>query len=78
LFACCANFEVHPNAEIYLSLPGLGPTLGARVLAEFGDDRTRFDHPKARKNYAGKSPVTKQSGTRREEDVAWPSLEAAA
>ncbi len=73
-----AHFEVHPNAEIYLSLPGLGPTLGARVLAEFGDDRTRFDHPTARKNYAGTSPITKQSGTRREEDVAWPALEAAA
>jgi transposase len=73
-----AHFEVHPDAEIYLSLRGLGPTLGARVLAEFGDDRTRFDHPKARKNYAGTSPITKQSGTRREEDVAWPSLEAAA
>ncbi len=60
-----AHFEMHPDAEIYLSVPGLGPTLGARVLAEFGDDRTRFDHPKARKNYAGTSPITKQSGTRR-------------
>jgi transposase len=59
------EFEMHPDAEIYLSLPGLGKVLGARVLAEFGDDRARFDNPKARKNYAGSSPITRASGTRR-------------
>jgi transposase len=59
------SFENHPDAEIYRSLPGLGIVLGARVLSEFGDDRTRFAHPKARKNYAGSSPITKTSGTRR-------------
>src|SRR5256886_8237822 len=59
-----SHFELHPDAEIYLSLPGLGFILGARVLAEFGDDRTRFDNPKARKNYAGMAPITKASGTR--------------
>jgi transposase len=59
------SFEKHPDAEIYRSLPGLGIVLGARVLSEFGDDRTRFAHPKARKNYAGSSPITKTSGTHR-------------
>jgi len=59
------SFEKHPDAEIYRSLPGLGIVLGARVLSEFGDDRTRFAHPKARKNYAGSSPITRASGTRR-------------
>lgn len=59
------SFEGHPDAELYRSLPGLGVVLGARVLSEFGDDRTRFAHPKARKNYAGNSPITKASGTRR-------------
>ncbi len=39
------SFEKHPDAEIYRSLPGLGIVLGARVLSEFGDDRTRFAHP---------------------------------
>ena len=58
------SFETHPDAEIYLSLPGLGRVLGARAMAEFGDDRTRFAHPKARKNYAGTAPITKASGTR--------------
>ncbi|HUZ88098.1 MAG TPA: transposase, partial [Candidatus Baltobacterales bacterium] len=49
----------------YLSLPGLGLVLGARAMAEFGDDRTRFLHPKARKSYAGTAPITKASGTRK-------------
>jgi len=60
-----ANFEMHPDAEIYLSLPGLGLVLGARAMAEFGDDRTRFLNPRARKNYAGTAPITKASGTRK-------------
>src|SRR2546423_1001108 len=54
-----ASFELHPDAEIYLSLPGLGKVLGARVMAEFGDDRTRFENPKARKSFAGTAPITK-------------------
>ena len=36
------SFEGHPDAEIITSLPGLSSVLGARVLAEFGDDRTRY------------------------------------
>jgi hypothetical protein len=35
------------------------------VLAEFGDDKDRFADAKARRNYAGTSPITKASGTRR-------------
>ena len=60
-----AGFGRHPDAEIYLSQPGLGPILAARVLAEFGDDPQRYADAKARKNYAGTSPITKASGTRR-------------
>jgi transposase len=59
------SFEAHPDAEILYSLPGLGGVLGARVLAEFGDDPARFDNAKARKCYAGTAPITKASGTRR-------------
>ncbi len=57
-----ASFGRHPAAEIVLSQPGLGTILGARVLAEFGDDPTRYTNPKARKNYAGTSPITRASG----------------
>ncbi|MEV6867283.1 transposase, partial [Streptosporangium subroseum] len=55
-------FGEHPAAEIILSQPGLGPVLGARVLAEFGDDPRRYASAKARKNYAGTSPITRASG----------------
>ena len=59
------HFGRHPDAEIYLSQPGLGPVLGARVLAEFGDDPHRYASAKARKNYAGTSPITRASGKRK-------------
>ena len=59
------HFGKHPDAEIYLSQPGLAVTLGARVLAEFGDDKTRYADAKARKNYAGTSPITRQSGKKK-------------
>ena len=54
-----AHFGQHPDAEIYLSQPGLGVVLGARVLAEFGDDPDRYADAKSRKNYAGTSPITR-------------------
>jgi hypothetical protein len=60
-----AGFEMHPDAEVVRSLPGLGTILGARVLGEFGDDPNRYAAPKSRKNYAGTSPITKTSGTKR-------------
>ncbi|CCM65983.1 transposase [Candidatus Microthrix parvicella RN1] len=56
------HFDEHPDADIYLSLPGLGVVLGARVLAEFGDDPDRYDTAKSRRNYAGTSPLTIASG----------------
>lgn len=59
------HFESHPDAEILRSLPGLGVVLGARVLGEFGDDPNRFKDARARKNYAGTSPITKASGKSR-------------
>jgi transposase len=59
------HFGEHPDTEIYLSQPGLGVVLGARVLAEFGDDKNRYANAKARKNYAGTSPITRQSGKRK-------------
>lgn len=56
------GFDEHPDAKIVRSLPGLGTVLGARVLGEFGDDRTRFATAKCRKNFAGSAPITKASG----------------
>lgn len=56
------SFSVHPDTDIYRSLPGFGVVLSARVLGEFGDDPERYSNAKARKNYAGTSPLTRASG----------------
>jgi transposase len=56
------HFGRHPDREIYLSQPGLGKILGARVLGEFGDAANRYTNAKARRNYAGTSPITRASG----------------
>jgi transposase len=60
-----ADFEQHPDAAVVRSLPGLGTILGARVLGEFGDVPDRYATAKCRRNYAGTSPITRASGTRR-------------
>jgi transposase len=60
-----AHFGQHPDAEIYLSQPGLGEITGARVLSEFGDDPHRYASGKARRNYAGTSPITRASGKKK-------------
>jgi len=60
-----AHFSQHPDAEIISSQPGLGIILGARVLAEFGDDPHRYANAKARKNYASTSPITRKSGKKK-------------
>ena len=59
------HFGRHPDAEIITSQPGLGTILGARVLAEFGDDAHRYRDAKARKNYSGQSPITRASGIKK-------------
>ena len=60
-----AGFDQHPDAWVVRSLPGLGTVLGARVLGEFGDAPNRYATAKSRKNYAGTSPITRASGTKK-------------
>lgn len=55
-------FREHPDHHIVTSFPGLGNVTGARVLAEIGDDRSRFADARALKAYAGSAPVTRASG----------------
>jgi transposase len=59
------HFGQHPDAEIYTSQPGIGAILGARVLAEFGDDPHRYAGGRARRNYAATSPITRASGKKK-------------
>jgi Transposase IS116/IS110/IS902 family len=58
-------FRRHPDAAVYLSQPGIGDITGARVLGEYGDAPGRYASAKARKNYAGTSPLTIQSGKKK-------------
>ncbi|HEX2073863.1 MAG TPA: hypothetical protein VHF92_08770 [Geodermatophilus sp.] len=53
-----AAFDEHPDALIYRSQPGLDAVLGPRVLGEFGDDPGRYADARARRNFAGTSPIT--------------------
>lgn len=50
-----------PGGEIYLSFPGLGDRLAARVAGEIGDIEN-FATPNGLQCYAGKAPVTRRSG----------------
>ncbi|MER6174009.1 transposase [Streptosporangium sp. NPDC001681] len=59
------RWRLYPAAEIVLSQTGLGPVLGARALAEFGDAEGRYTSAKARKNYAGTNPITRASGKKK-------------
>jgi len=54
--------QTFPGGEIYLSFPGLGDRLAARVAGEIGDHIEQFDSPNALACYAGKAPVTRRSG----------------
>jgi len=55
-------YVLHPDREIFASLPGAGPTLGPRLLASMGSQRERFEASTQLQRYTGIAPVTKQSG----------------
>ena len=50
------------GGDIYLSFPGLGDRLAARIAGEIGDHITQFTTPNALQCYAGTAPVTRRSG----------------
>ncbi|MGH3839328.1 MAG: IS110 family transposase [Pseudonocardiaceae bacterium] len=51
-----------PGGDIYLSFPGLGDILAARIAGEIGDHIEQYDTPNALQCYAGSAPVTRRSG----------------
>lgn len=55
-------FLAHPLGPVLISLPGIGPRTGARILAEIGDG-SGFATGDKLAAYAGLAPVTRQSGT---------------
>jgi transposase len=56
-------FLSHADNELFLALPGAGKRLAPRLLAEIGDDRTRYEAASSLQALAGTSPVLFQSGT---------------
>lgn len=55
----------HPDAAIFLSFPGMGEITAATMLAEMGEDRTRFPTADVLLAETGTAPVTRSSGRSR-------------
>lgn len=56
------RFAHHPDHDLFGSLPGAGKKLAPRLLAEIGDQRSRFATAEGLQAFAGTAPVTFQSG----------------
>jgi len=56
-------FRAHPDYTIITSFPGLADISGAIVLAEVGDDRSRFADHRSLQAFAGSAPITRASGS---------------
>lgn len=56
------DFQQHPDAALYQSLPGAGDLLAPALLSKLGDDRGHFPSPAVLQAVAGTCPVTRRSG----------------
>jgi transposase len=63
--------DLHPDRDIFTSLPRSGTVRAARLLAEIGDARGRFPTPTALACLAGVAPSTRESGTVRIVAFRW-------
>ena len=50
-------FQTHADQPIFSALPGAGKRLAPRLLAEWGDDRSRYATAESRQALGGTSPV---------------------
>ena len=55
-------FKIHPERELFESLPGAGPALAPRLLVAMGTDRERFTSAEEVARFSGIAPVTERSG----------------
>ena len=55
-------FLTHPDSGLFGGLPGAGKRLAPRLLAEWGDDRTRYTGSPSVQALAGTAPVAFASG----------------
>ncbi|UGT67831.1 IS110 family transposase [Nocardia gipuzkoensis] len=56
------RFHRHRSAEVLLSMPGIGPVLGAEFLAATGGDMNAFASCDHMAGYGGVAPVPRDSG----------------
>ena len=54
--------KAFPAGKIYLSMPGLGDRLAARIAGEIGEHAGQYTTPNALQCYGGQAPVTRRSG----------------
>jgi len=52
----------HPEADLFLSFPGAGPSLAPRLVAAFGTDRQRYSTAQDLQQLSGIAPVMIRSG----------------
>lgn len=64
-------FEEHSDSGIFKSLPGAGEKNAPRLLAEIGDNRSRYTDAKNLQCDAGTSPVTIRSGKMKIVHMRW-------
>src|SRR3954451_8975491 len=64
--AIAAAVAEHPDTPIFTSFPGVGPVLTGVLLAEIGEDRSRFPTPAVLLAESGLAPVTRASGRSRQ------------
>jgi transposase len=62
---------VHPDRDIFTTLPRAGTVRAARLLAEIGDARGRFPTPDSLACLAGVAPSTRESGRTRVVAFRW-------
>jgi transposase len=66
------RLEVHPDAQVFTSLPRAGHGVrAASLLAEIGDARQRFPDAESLMALAGAAPVTRASGKHRVVAFRW-------
>lgn len=54
--------DQHPDSALFESFPGIGRITAAELIAEIGDDRSRYPTPQHLMAEAGAAPVTLASG----------------
>jgi transposase len=65
------QLEVHPDRDVFTSLPRSGMLRAARLLAEIGDARGRFPTADSLACLAGVAPSTRQSGKTKAITFRW-------